>query len=117
MAHVAQTERDFCSTNIMTAEKGLLAHRQWLLDKAAAGESYPAELCFTDTRLFQIYEFLGDSNRADGCYQEAVQANEEHRRKTHQGPELLTKEQVRARLERQQAGAPIGWKTNRAPSQ
>jgi hypothetical protein len=116
-AHSAKAEGDFCSADITAAEKGLLAYRQWLLNSAAAGTPYPGELSLTDTRLFQIYETLGNTSRADSYFQEAAQANEEHRRKTQQPPELLTKETVRTRLEHQQVGEHIGWKTNRTPLQ
>ena len=111
MSHLAQLERDFCSTNIVVAEKGLLAHRQWLLHRLSAGETYNHNLFQTDARLFQLYEFKGATNEGETFYREGVQAYDKYLRSQHRlDAPISSKEELRARLARQQKGQDVGWK-------
>ena len=114
MAQLSQVEHDFCSTNVAVAEQALLKHRLWLLERRKSDllnfDSYEAAFGRTTARLFQLYEFLGDTNRADGFFQEAAQVDY----REHQRREVLLiklyKDDLRERLEHEQRGQTIGWK-------
>ena len=116
MSHLAQLERDFCSTNISVAEKGLLGHREWLLQCLSAGETYNHNLFQTDARLFQLYEFKGKTNEAEIFYQEGVKAYDKYLRSQHRLQDPISKEELRALLTRQQRGQDVGWMRTAATS-
>ena len=110
MSQLASLERDFCSTNIAVAESGLLRHREWLWERSAAGESYHHNLFLTDARLFQIYEFKGETNKAETFYEEGAQAYGRYIRSQHRLEDPISREQIREQLGRQQKGQKVGWK-------
>jgi hypothetical protein len=112
-----QAERDFCSTNISVAEKGLLAHRQWLLASASAGRIYNEELFETDNRLFQLYEFRADTNQAETFYLEGAEAHNRYLLTQHRPEKTISKEEVRTLLAHQQRAEAVGWKTAGAAGQ
>lgn len=107
MAHMADAEQQFCSTNPAVAEKGLLDYRLWLLNQT---NHYDFAVYQTDARLFAFYELHGDTNQAERFYQESALSYEKYLRRNNRSPYWITKEEIRERLSRQQQGQDIGWK-------
>jgi len=111
--HYLQAQRDYCSTNIFVAEQGLAEYRQWLSDS-----NHPCEPWFNrddnlfqvDARLFLIKESLGETNIAEVLYQEATKAYTKFLRSQHLPEHVLSKEELRERLARQEKGLDVRWK-------
>jgi hypothetical protein len=114
MTNLAEAVRAYHSTNITVAEEGLLAYRRWLLDRAETDKTnspgYYPSLYRTDARLFQLYEFKGQTNQADTFYREAVSVNSTVLRSKHLDDNGISKKQLQAELARQERNEDIGWK-------
>jgi len=111
--HYLQAQHDYCSTNFFVAEQGLAKYRQWLSDTNHPCEPWfnrDQDLFQVNARLFMLKEALGDTNTAELCYQEAAKAYSRFRQRQRLPAQMLSKEEVRERLNRQEKGLDIGWK-------
>lgn len=117
MANLTTAVHAYHSTNIAVAEDGLLAYRGWLLGRIEADKTnspgYYPSLYRTDARLFQIYEFKGQTNQADSFYREAVDARITILRGKKLTDFVISKQLLREELAREERGEEIGWKTNK----
>ena len=78
--HHQQFQRDYCSTNIVTAEKGLMAFRAWVSDPKNPCEvlNRDSVVFSVDARLFLIKERLGEMNAAEQFYRESIEARDRY---------------------------------------
>lgn len=116
-AHLAEMERGYCSTNMAVAEDALLKYRLWLLDRlqndTTNSAGYDPSLSRAAERLFQLYELKGDTNQADRFNLEAVEVHGRVDRRHHQTPVAISKDEIRALLQRSEKGL-VGWKASSA---
>jgi len=110
--HYLQAQRDYCSSNIFVAERGLAEYRQWLSDS-----NHPCEPWFNrnenlfqvDARLFLVKETLGETNIAEVLYREAAKAYTKFLYDQHLPEHVLSKEELRQRLALQEKGLDVRW--------
>jgi hypothetical protein len=114
MTKLGDAIRDYRSADITVAEKGLLNYRLWLIGRLEADKTnsagYKPSLCRTDERLFQLYEFKGQTNEADLFYQEGMELRKAISDSKHRPERPMTKQQLREELNRQEKGEEIAWK-------
>jgi hypothetical protein len=114
-ARYLRAQQDYCSTNALAAEKGLLEFKQWLSTSEHAGEpwyNHDLNLLHVNGRLFLVYEFLNETNKADACYQDGVQAYSRYLQSQHLPGHVLSKEEMQERLARQEKSLDVGWQKN-----
>jgi hypothetical protein len=114
-ARYLQAQQDYCSTNVLVAAKGLLEFKQWLSASEHAGEpwyNHDLNLLHVNGRLFLACEFLRETNRADVYYQEGVQAYSRYLQSQHLPGRVLSKEEMRKRLARQEKGLDVRWQNS-----
>jgi hypothetical protein len=118
-----QFQHDYCSTNIVAAQEGLVAFRAWVSDPRNPCEELDRDsvIFSLDARLFLIKEHLGDTNAAERFYRESVEARNrylEHVQSLHlpdQGQPLqpiTNKDQLRELVAGQDKHIDVGWKKN-----
>ena len=116
-----QFQRDYCATNIVTAEEGLMAFRAWV-----ANSNNPCEVLnrdsvifSVDARLFRIKERLGETNSAEQFYRESVEARDRYLayiQSLHLPDQarplqpITSKDQLRELVDQQDKHFDVGWK-------
>src|SRR5207253_616189 len=96
MAHYLQAQNGYCSTNIAFAEQSLLEFRTWLKARELSGKprfNYHLNLLQVDGRLFLLYEYEGNSEKAEFFYREGTQAHNNFLRSQGSPEHTLTKEE------------------------
>ena len=118
-----QFQRDYCSTNIVTAEDGLMAFRAWVSDPKNPCEMLNRDsvIFSVDARLFLINEHLGETNAAEQFYRESVEARDRYLAyiQSLHLPEqarplqpITSKDQLRELIDHQDKHFDVGWKNN-----
>jgi len=116
-----QFQRDYCSTNIVTADDGLTAFRAWVSDSKNPCEELNRDsvIFSVDARLFLIKERLGETNAAEQFYRESVEARNrylEYIQGLHLPEQarplrpITSKDQLRELVDRQDKYFDVGWK-------
>jgi hypothetical protein len=121
--HHQRFQRDYCSTNIVTAEEGLMAFRAWVSDPKNPCDvlNRDSVIFSVDARLFLIKEREGETNAAERFFRESVEARGRylaHVESLHLPPEqarplqpITTKDQLRELVDHQDKHFDVGWKT------
>ena len=120
-AHYLRAEQDYCSTNPLVAEQGMLAFLVWFSDTKHTGEpvlSRDMVLSKVNGRLFLLEEHLGKSAQADECYRESAEAWNRYVAyletldlppSDHPLERVASPEELRDLLARQDKGLEVGW--------
>ena len=121
--HHQEFQRDYCSTNILTARDGLIAFRAWVSDPKNPCEvlNRDSVIFEVDARLFLIQERLGDTNAAEQSYSESVEARDRYLayirslhlpEQAHPLMPITSKDQLRDLVAHQDKHFDVGWKQN-----
>ncbi len=113
LRQLSQADRDYCSTNIHIAERGLIKCQLWLSSQKKTerpGFNYDLELYQVNGRLFLIYECLKDTNKAETCYQESVNYYNAYLRRRGLPDYNIPREKLREVMIKKEVGLRVGWK-------
>jgi hypothetical protein len=118
-----QAQHDYCSTNVLAAQSGMLAFREWMSDPKHTSEpvmSRDMAIFKIDGRLFLLEEYLGDSRQAGTFFEDSMQAwnrcvdySRAFPPPPHPLEPISSKEQLRDLLARQDKGLDVGWMRDR----
>src|SRR6266550_6489497 len=119
--HHQQFQRDYCSTDIVTANEGLTAFRAWVSDPRNPCEELNRDsvIFSVDARLFLIKERLGETNAAEQFYRESVEAHDRYLthiqnlhlpEQAHPLQPITNKDQLRELVDHQDKHFDVGWK-------
>ena len=116
-----QFQRDYCSTNILTASDGLMAFRAWVSNFENPCEvlNRDSVIFEVDARLFLIQEHLGDTNAAEQFYRESIEARDRYLayirslnlpQQARAPTRISSKDQLRELVDHQDKHFDVGWK-------
>ena len=111
--HYLRAQDDYCSTNILVAEKGLVDFRQWISNRDLAGNprfNFHLNLVQVNARLCSVYEALGEADKAQGAYKQSAEAYDDYLRSQHLPAHSLSRQEMLERLGRQEERLHVGWK-------